>query len=628
MCGITGFIDFTHQSNYHTLTRMTDALVHRGPDDSGYDLFKTDKALIGMGHRRLSILDLSPLGHQPMKFEHLSLVLNGEIYNFKEIRRELESLNYRFISDSDTEVMLKAYHKWGIECLHRFIGMFACAIYDSNSQKMILARDRTGIKPLYWYFHHGLFMFASELKSFHEHPDFCKQIDCDSLSLFLKYGYILEPNSIFQHTKKMMSGHFLEIDIFLQTIRETVYWNVLDYYNKSKIKICETDAIDELERLLKSACEYRMVADVPVGIFLSGGYDSSIVTALLQSNRTEPLKTFTLGFHEKKFNEAPFAKEVADYLETDHTEYYCRPEDVLDILPLLPEIYDEPFGDKSAIPTTLISRISRQKVKVCLSADGGDELFGGYKKYQQIKKKMGSLSNIPAFAIPALRACLNSLSVQKLAQKSGMKNTEKRMETLALRLGADGKTHLSSDTIFTQSEIDLLFRECLTSPCTNFNNDIKLDWLSNLLATDYKTYLIDDILAKVDRATMSVSLEGREPLLDHRLIEFSARLPNNYKINKNEKKWILKKIAHKYLPEKIMNRPKMGFSVPALDWFKKDALTDYLMTYLNETQLNKSGFFNPEPVIQMRQKYLSGDTTSVTRLWFLLIFEMWRERWG
>jgi asparagine synthase (glutamine-hydrolysing) len=629
MCGITGFIDFTHNSNLSILTTMTDTLVHRGPDDSGYELIKTDQAMIGLGHRRLSILDLSVLGRQPMEFEQLMLVLNGEIYNFMEIRSELEACGYGFSSTSDTEVVLKAYHKWGVDCVQRFIGMFAFVVYERQARKLILVRDRAGVKPLYWYFRQGLFLFSSELKSFHCHHGFQKEIDINALAMYLKYGYIPEPYAIFKYTRKLKAGHFLELDLDTRAgePRETCYWNVLDSYNKPKLNIDEAEAMEETERLLKSSCEYRMVADVPVGIFLSGGYDSSAVTALLQTERTERLKTFSIGFHEEKYNEAPFAKQVAEYLGTDHTEYYCTQKDALDIIPLLPEIWDEPFGDASAIPTTLVSRLARENVTVSLSADGGDEVFGGYGKYTSIRKKMRVLDRMPQFSKELIQNGLESSLVHKVAEKYGVLNAAERMNRWATMMHGDEKSLLKLGTIFIQSEIDFLLLHPSRSLSSNFDIDIDQDWLSNILALDYKTYLVDDILTKVDRATMSVSLEGREPLLDHRLVEFVARLPEDYKIRGNDKKWLLKQIVHNYLPKQIMDRPKKGFAVPIFEWFREE-LKGYLLYYLDELRLREAGIFRPESIVRLRDGYLAGDQTNITKLWFLLMFEMWREKWG
>lgn len=627
MCGIAGLVDFGRQSNLETLKTMTDVLFHRGPDDGGYFFEGFDQSQVGLGHRRLSILDLSNHGHQPMSFNHLTMVYNGEVYNFKEIRVELEKNGYTFESHSDTEVILKAYHKWGVDAVHRFNGMFAIAIFDNQAQTLTLIRDRAGVKPLYWYQKDGLFMFASELKSFHEHPGFQKELNHDGLALFLQYGYIPQPHTIFNHTHKLQAGHSLSFDIKHSTFNIEKYWDVIDCYNQPKLDISEQEAMDETERLLKSACEYRMVADVPVGMFLSGGYDSSAVTALLQSDRTEKLKTFSIGFHEEKFNEAHHAKKVAEYLGTDHTEYYCTQNDALEILPKLPEIWDEPFGDASAIPTTLVSQLARKDVTVSLSADGGDEIFGGYDKYTGIHKKMQAFGKIPNLLLPFAKAVLNFKATHFAARKAGMFNADDRLKRFALMLGQDEKGLLKKGSqVFTEYDLDRFLLKRLNRVQTEFDADINQNWLDNVLAIDYKTYQLDDILTKVDRATMSVSLEGREPLLDYRLVEFVARVDNSFKIHGGSKKYLLKQITHKYLPKEIMDRPKKGFGVPIFDWFKAE-LKDYLMTYLSEDRLEKGKIFNPHQVIQLRDRYLVGLDVNINQLWFILMFEMWRERW-
>ena len=562
-----------------------------------------------------------------MVFGNLTLVYNGEVYNFKEIRAELEKQGYSFESNSDTEVILKAYQKWGMDAVHRFNGMFAIAIFDSQKQTLTLIRDRAGVKPLYWYQKDGLFMFASELKSFHQHPAFVKELNHDGLALFLQYGYIPQPHTIFNHTHKLQAGHSLELNINNSTLNITKYWDVIDCYNHPKLDISEQEAMDETERLLKSACEYRMVADVPVGIFLSGGYDSSAVTALLQSERTEKLKTFSIGFHEEKFNEAHHAKKVAEYLGTDHTEYHCTQKDALKIIPKLSEIWDEPFGDASAIPTTLVSQLARKDVTVSLSADGGDEVFGGYDKYTGIQKKMNAFMKIPRFLKAPTQFALRCNLTQFAANKAGVFNSRDRLNRFSQMIGENEKGLLKKGSqVFTDQDLNRILLNKHNPIQTEFDAEINQAWLDNVLAIDYKTYQLDDILTKVDRATMSVSLEGREPLLDYRIIDFVAKLDPNLKIHNGTKKYLLKEITHKYLPKEMMDRPKMGFGVPIFDWFNAE-LKDYLMTYLSEERLKQGGIFNVQAVINLRNRYLAGLDVNFNQIWFLLIFEMWREKW-
>jgi len=629
MCGIAGFCDFNKKSDKHTLEKMTDVLHHRGPDDSGYSFYENEYSTIGLGHRRLSILDLSTHGHQPMAYEDLEIVYNGEVYNFKEIRTELEKYNYTFESDSDTEVILKAYHKWGIKAVDRFNGMFAIAIYDTSIQKLILIRDRSGIKPFYYYQKDNLFMFSSELKSFHEHSSFHKEIDHDALGQFLMYGYILEPYSIFQYTDKLRAGHYMEVDLKSQSTKEIKYWDVADSYAKPKLNLDENEAIEELDTLLTSAFKYRMVSDVPVGVFLSGGYDSSAVASILQANTTNKINTFTIGFKEKGFDEAPYAKQVAKHLGTNHTEYYCTQKDALDIIPTLAEIYDEPFGDSSAIPTILVSKLAKQDVTVSLSADAGDEIFAGYGKYDKCFKYHHDFNKLPKFIRQFSQNSMDILNPKYIPFGNKIYNFETKYEKMKNLLGTFSTSSIMKQTshLFTTSEVNNLLHKDFIEKESNFDRNIQnLTDLEQMLLVDYKTYLPDDILTKVDRATMSVSLEGREPLLDYRIIEFAARLPDNFKYRNGEKKWILKEVVHKYLPKEMMDRPKMGFGVPLMEWFK-DELKEMFLYYLDEKRLEKEGIFNVIEVVRLRDNFLSGKNSNARKLWNILMFEMWYERW-
>jgi asparagine synthase (glutamine-hydrolysing) len=627
MCGITGFLDFNRHSTESILQNMTNVLHHRGPDDSGCYFSRNETAFVGLGHRRLSILDLSSRGHQPMVFQHLVITYNGEVYNFKEIREELERYNYKFNSFSDTEVILKAYHKWGPDMVHRFNGMFAFVIYDKNEEKLLLFRDRTGVKPLYWYFKDNLFLFSSELKSFHQHPGFQKELNADGLALFLQYGYIPQPHTIFQNCFKLKGGHYIVMDLKNKNSTDTKYWDVMNYYQKPKLRISEQDAIEETEKILKSAFEYRMISDVPVGLFLSGGFDSSTVAAILQANRIKKIKTFTIGFKEEKYNEAYYAKKIADYLNTDHTEYYCSQQDALDILPLLPEIWDEPFGDPSTIPTVLVSRMARKQVTVSLSADGGDEAFGGYDKYKILYKIKNKLRILPTVSYSVLRAILQNQTVQLIADKSGFYNAKSRLNRLSKMIGNNESELLSNiSSNFLDTDLQEILNIDFNMATTDFTQCLNCHWLDNVLATDYKTYLIDDILVKVDRATMSASLEGRDPLLDHRIIEFVAKLDSSLKIKDGESKYLLKQIAYKYIPKNLLSRPKMGFAVPLYEWLN-DGLLNYLLYYLDKDRLTKENIFNADVVIDLKNIYLSGNKINIMKLWNILIFEMWKEKW-
>lgn len=630
MCGVAGFCDFSKKLIKDDLQEMTDVLHHRGPDDSGYSFFETAEHNIGLGHRRLSILDLSTHGHQPMSFEKLEIIFNGEVYNFKEIREELLKYNYTFFSDSDTEVILKAYHKWGIKAIDKFNGMFAIIIYDKESNKLIFIRDRAGVKPLYFYWNNGVFLFSSELKSFHKTNIFMKELNQDSVALYFQYGYIPQPHTIFKNTYKLESGHYLTLDLNTKELNKYKYWDVIDFYNKEKLEVSEEEAIEETEKLLKSACEYRMVSDVPVGVFLSGGYDSSLVTSLLQKDRTEKIRTFTIGFHENKFNEAPFAKKVADYLGTNHTEYYCTAKDASDILPLLPDIYDEPFSDNSSIPTILVSKIAREDVTVSLSADGGDELFGGYDKYIQVEKLNKYISKIPFKS--AIGSLMTSINPTKIPFAKNINKFDHRYNKISQSINSKNPIEVMSliTNLFTPIEVKKLLSIDFGNQITSFD-DIKylredLSVFDKMLAIDYKTFQLDDILTKVDRATMSVSLEGREPLLDYRLIEYVSRLDSSLKIKNGVKKYLLKEITHKYIPKEIMERPKMGFSTPIIGWFQKE-LKDYLIDYFNEDFLKEQKIFNIKFVQNLRDEYLAGKSDNIHKIWALIVFQLWYFKW-
>ena len=386
MCGIAGFVDFNGNSSIEILKKCTDALAHRGPDGSGYEIFENASVQIGLGHRRLSIIDLSSSASQPMKYKNFHIIFNGEIYNYAEIKKSLEGLGHSFITHSDTEVILHAWEQWGSKMLQQFIGMFVLIIYDHDNNKLFACRDRAGVKPFNWYWKDGLFLFGSELKAILQHPAFTKEINLDGVAAFMQFGYVPAPHCIFKNIQKLKPGHFLTVNITTREIKTEQYWNVYDHYNKPPLKLDFTEAKEETEKILLKAFQYRMVSDVPVGVFLSGGYDSTCVTALLQKNSTQKIKTFTIGIPNAGMDEAPFAKATANYLGTDHTEYYCTEKEALEIVPQLSYYYDEPFADSSAIPTTLVSKIAREQVTVALSADAGDEIFAGYERYGYIMK--------------------------------------------------------------------------------------------------------------------------------------------------------------------------------------------------------------------------------------------------
>ncbi len=630
MCGITGFIDKTCASDRALLKSMSAVLAHRGPDDAGEALFQESSCAVGLAHRRLAIIDLSPAAHQPMFSDcgTVGIVLNGEIYNFAELRVELEHEGARFCSNSDTEVALRAYMRWGMQAVHRFIGMFACAIFDRAQQKLFLLRDRTGIKPLYYYHANGLFLFASELKSFHEHPGFAKEPDPGSLALYFKYGCIPEPYAVFKHTAKLRPGTWLAYDLRSHTTSEHVYWDPASFSRMPKLDIDYAQACRELKTMLSSAFSYRMVSDVPVGLFLSGGYDSSLVAAVLQRGMSHRLKTFTIGFREDAHNEARHARNVAAHLATDHSEYICTHRDAIDILPQLPLIYDEPFADASAIPTCLVSRLARRSVTVALSADGGDEVFGGYTRIHRALRNVRAAEGVPRFF---WRAPLAALSAMRPFLKPGSMLEFKRKYARLLAAGALSRSKNLEICIYNEFDEDIaaLLPGLRELPPTHFDArqlDCPDDTLDAMLCLEYRTYLPADILTKVDRASMSASLEAREPLLDHRIYEFAARLPSAFKVDGNRLKKILKDIAHDCLPPALLQRPKHGFSLPIYAWLRKD-LRELMLAYMNDHMIASSGLLERRFVAARMREFLNGNDDLGLFVWKTLMFQMWYYRW-
>ncbi|MEO7923977.1 MAG: asparagine synthase (glutamine-hydrolyzing) [Chitinophagaceae bacterium] len=631
MCGITGFIDFNRNTPDEVLHKMTRIMQHRGPDGDGHFIDKTNDAIVGLGHLRLSIIDLSNAAAQPMKYDDMQLIFNGEMYNYNEVRDELIAKGHQFITHSDTEVILHAYREWGKKCLDKFVGMFAFVLYDQREKLIFCVKDRAGVKPFNWYYRDGLFLFASELKAFHQHPGFKKELNKDAVAAFMQYGYVPTPHSIFKDTHKLQPGHTLTINLVSRKIDIQKYWDVLEHYNKPKLDISLSDAIAETEAILEKAFQYRMVADVPVGVFLSGGYDSTCVTALLQKNSTAKINTFTIGVHDKGLNEAPFAKATAAHLGTNHTEYYCTTREALEIVPQLPFFYDEPFADSSAIPTTLVSRLAREKVVVALSADAGDEVFGGYNKYDYVTRVKNKINKVPA----PLRRGIAKLMQQVPAHRIPYLNKKPLFTTRYKKL-----MHLFRDnsakellrnmsSLYFPDELANLFLETPGQLSSNFDNQLQPgynDDLSYMMAIDYQTYMLDDILQKVDRASMSVSLEGREPFLDQHIIEFAAQLPSGYKIKDGVKKYILRQIVHKYVPQKMMERPKMGFGIPIAAWLKNE-----LKHFVDETTdpgfLEQQGLFNKVEIKKLCTEFYNGKEQLHTKIWYLLMFQLWYKRW-
>ncbi len=632
MCGISGIIDFNKKSSVDILQKMNRTMLHRGPDGEGYSFDNLKDAQVGLGHRRLSIIDLSEAGTQPMHYNNYSILLNGEVYNYVEIKETLINAGHTFVSTSDTEVVLHAYIEWGTACLEKFVGMFAIIIVDKTKNEIFGCRDRAGVKPFFYYWHNDLFLFTSELKAFHQHPNFEKKINNAAVATYLQYGYINAPHCIFEHCHKLKPGHFFKIDLSTKAFSIQQYWNVYDCYNKPKLDVSFEEAKKETEKILTKAFQYRMVADVPVGVFLSGGYDSTSVAALIQKNTTEKLKTFTIGVEDEKLNEAPFAKEIANKLGTDHTEYYCTEKDILKLVNDLPFYYDEPFADSSAMPTMLVSKMAREKVTVALSADAGDEIFAGYNRYDYIEKYLGKIKNIPTPLRKVLSKGLTIFPPEKIPFIGKDPLITHRLKKINdLLSSTDIKTVMENITAgIDKADIKKLmlnnFVDCKTAHTSSELLPEFFENITYMMAVDYQTYLPDDIMQKVDRASMSASLEGREPFLDQHVIEWAARLPSNYKYNKGVKKYILKEIVHQYVGKEIMERPKMGFAIPITKWLQHD-LKEIVEYYLSPQKIQAYQILNETEVTKYKNQFYTGKTELVTKIWYILMFQMWCEKW-
>lgn len=618
MCGIVGF----NSKNSKKLDLMLKSIHHRGPDGSGK--FESDD--FSLGHVRLSILDLSSLGAQPMSFENLVIVYNGEVYNFKEIRKELEKYGYSFKSNTDTEVVLKAYHKWGIKAVDKFIGMFAIAIYDKKDQTITLIRDRVGVKPLYYYFDGKNFAFASELKAIKEYKSDLK-INKDALYEFFQFGYISSNLSIYENCYKLPAGHYGTFNIENSTFNINEYWSILPYFQMPKFKKSENELVDELEELLIDAFKYRMVSDVPVGVFLSGGIDSSVVTAILQKHYGN-IHTFTIGFKEAKYNEAAYAKEVAAHLGTKHTEKFLDASQAKKILDRFVDIYDEPFGDSSGIPTTLVSQVAKDNgVKVVLSADGGDEIFCGYQRYwisYNIGKKILAL---PKPIRKSMAYLMDLIGVQNASKLFKIRNFEHKYNQLGEMLKDDNWQGIYENIIHNSKnyEIKELLGVIKKIDEKSFETGLREHPMQAMMSWDYHRYLPDDILTKVDRATMSVSIEGREPMLDHRVAEFMARVPFEYKYKNGKSKYLLRKVLERYIPKELIDRPKMGFGIPMFEWFGGD-LRDMFEKEFTDEKL-KHNLLNREYLYKEYSKLKENRAVNINKLWFALVFQMWYEKY-
>jgi len=640
MCGLAGFLGKLDRSTggetFELLRRMGDSILSRGPDDFGA---WHDAAGIGLSHRRLSILDLSSAGHQPMHSYsgRYVIIFNGEIYNHLDLRKELKNQNWR--GHSDTETLLEAFEEWGVEAtLKKSIGMFAIALWDTQSKQLTLARDRLGEKPLYYGWQccgeKAAFLFGSELKALKAHPAFSAKIDRNALCLMMRHNYIPAPHSIYKGIYKLQPGTFLTVSLERREPVFKAYWSLADVAvagNRNRFTGSMEQAIDELDILLKSAVRQQMVADVPLGAFLSGGIDSSTIVALMQTQSARPVKTFTIGFNEKGYNEAVNAKAVARHLGTDHTELYVTPQQALDVIPNLPKLYCEPFSDSSQIPIFLVSQLARHKVKVSLSGDAGDELFAGYNRYM-IAPRIASLplafrlflkSGINCLSPTAWNKILGSLlpfAPRLLRQNNVGDKLHKAAEVLGSR--TIGELYLGLVTHWLPEDLVLRGNEPATYLRGNSPSLDELDEVQRMMVIDTMTYLPDDILCKIDRAAMGVSLECRVPFLDHRVVEFAWRIPQSMKLRGKVGKWILRQVLQRYVPKELVERPKMGFGVPIDDWLR-GPLREWAEELLDESRLRREGFFHVAPIRKKWVEHLSGKRNWQYHLWGVLMFQEW-----
>jgi len=619
---------------------MTDAILLRGPDDSG--AWVDADSGIALGHRRLSILDLSPLGHQPMISAdgRYVIVFNGEIYNFRQLRDELEPLGHAWRGHSDTEIMLAAFTQWGVpEATRRFNGMFAFALWDKQDRVLHLGRDRLGEKPLYYGWLGETFVFASELKAIRQFPGFDAAINRDALCSQIRFNYIPDPFCIYQGFNKLPPASLLSLQTSADRPVPQIYWSlrqVIEHGVDHPFSGTETEAIDTFEALLKEAVGMRMISDVPLGAFLSGGVDSSLIVAMMQAQSRHPVRTFTIGFDVPEYNEAQFAKEVATHLRTDHTEMYVTGKDALETIPLMPSLYDEPFSDYSQIPTYLVCKMARQHVTVALSGDAGDELFGGYERYFVGRNLWDKFAWMPpafkrvaassmTLLPPHLLNSLGQLARPLLPKRLRHVPFGDKLHKLAEVVAAPGmeSLYLTLMSHWKQPEQIVIGGHDPQTSITNMAGWPRVtDFTHRMMHLDMETYLPGDILTKVDRAAMGVSLEGRIPLLDTQLIEFAWRVPYSMKVRDGKGKWLMRETLYRHVPKAMIDRPKRGFGVPLEHWLRGE-LRDWAEDLLSESRLKREGYFHAGPIRQKWQEHQSGTRNWHFYLWDILMFQAW-----
>jgi len=647
MCGFSGYLTASLLDvgrGRQVLGQMCNAILNRGPDAEGY--WVNSKDGIGLGHRRLSILDLSSAGHQPMVCHtgRYVIAFNGEIYNHLELRSELENLNAGSLAlggwrgHSDTETLLAGIVSWGIkQTVGRCIGMFAFAVWDNKERVLTLGRDRLGEKPIYYGWQgvgeSATFLFGSELKALKAHPAFSAEINRDALCLLMRFNYIPSPHSIFRGIHKLQPGCLLTISLDRREPLIDAYWSNTEVAFACRLAPfmgTADEMVDEFELLLKSAVRQQMMADVPLGAFLSGGIDSSTVVALMQAQSSRPVRTFSIGFHEEGYNEAEHAKAVAKHLGTEHTEMYVTPEQALAVIPKLPALYSEPFADSSQIPTFLVSQLARQHVTVSLSGDAGDELFCGYRRYQMTAALWGKISRIPR-PLRQLAGRLVTSIPPRIWDRGGIffpvSRVGDKLHKGAVLLGSRTVAELYRGMVSHWDDPASLVLGA-TEPATVLSSSATelegLNDVERMMVLDMLSYLPDDILVKVDRAAMGVSLETRVPFLDHRVVEFAWSLPLDYKLRDGVTKWPLRQVLYRHVPRELIERPKMGFGVPIDHWLR-GPLRDWAESLLSESRLRAEGFFKPGPIRQKWAEHLSGRRNWQHHLWGVLMFQAWLE---
>jgi asparagine synthase (glutamine-hydrolysing) len=623
MCGITGILDPTAAGDLsRTARKMTECLIHRGPD--GGDIWTDDSAGVALGHRRLATIDLSEAGHQPMisSCGRLILSYNGEIYNAPELRAELMAKGRVFRGNSDTEVIIEGAAEWGLAALlPRLIGMFALALWDRNNRCLTLARDRFGIKPLYWSDDRGRFLFGSELKALTAHPDFDREVDRDAVAAYLRFCYVPSPQSIYRAARKLEAGHILVVSPG-QAPRLTPWWRLSDTVREvhtAPFAGSSDDGVTALEDLLRDSTHRRMTADVPLGALLSGGIDSSTVTALMQTQSDRPVKTFTIGFDRPGYDEAQHASAVAAHLGTDHHELILTADQALAVIPKLPDMYDEPFADSSQIPTYLVSQMARQHVTVALSGDGGDEIFAGYNRYIQAAGRLRQVWALPRPVRRAISAGLDTVPTGLWSRLfPSLPQAGDKMTKLSGAISA-GQHGFYKYLVSTWQETGRLVpgaREIWGSAWDEAET-LCPDPVERMQYLDAMTYMTDDILTKVDRASMAVSLEVRVPLMDHRVAAFAWSLPMRMKLANGQGKHLLRQVLYRHVPREMIERPKQGFAVPIGEWLR-GPLKDWAGDMLSATALNQRGLISPEPVETLWSEHQSGRFDHSARLWAVI----------